>query len=82
MAKWLGFRAFTAMTWVQRLVGEQRSHKPCGVKIILFRTNSKHWADNSVTKTRVGGVRMGLFLSLVLCFFSQPMLIAISVDRT
>ena len=30
MAKWLGFWAFTAMVWVQSLVGELRPHKPQG----------------------------------------------------
>ena len=29
-SKWLGFWAFTAMTWVHSMVGELRSHKTCG----------------------------------------------------
>ena len=28
---WLGLGVFTAKAWVQSLVGELRSHKPCGV---------------------------------------------------
>ena len=31
MAWWLGFQAFTAVAWIQSLVGELRFHKPCGV---------------------------------------------------
>ena len=31
MVQWLGFSAFTAVAWIQSLVGELRSHKPCSV---------------------------------------------------
>ena len=30
MVQWLGLGAFTAVAQVQSLVGELRSHKPCG----------------------------------------------------
>ena len=32
MVQWLGLSTFTAVTWVQSLVGELRCHKPCGKK--------------------------------------------------
>ena len=32
MVQWLGLSTFTAVTWVQSLVGELRCHKPCGQK--------------------------------------------------
>ena len=32
MVQWLGFSTFTAVTWVQSLVGELRCHKMCGKK--------------------------------------------------
>ena len=28
LIQWLGFQAYTAMAWVQSLVGKLRSHKP------------------------------------------------------
>ena len=31
MIQWVGLGAFTASTWVQSLVGELRSRKPCGM---------------------------------------------------
>ena len=31
MVQGVGLGAFTARTWVQSLVGELRSHKPCGM---------------------------------------------------
>ena len=31
MVQWVGLGAFTARTWDQSLVGELRSHKPCGM---------------------------------------------------
>ena len=30
VVQWLGLYTFTAEGWVQSLVGELRSHKPCG----------------------------------------------------
>ena len=30
VVQWLGLCTFTATVWVQSLVGELRSHKPCG----------------------------------------------------
>ena len=42
VAWWLGFWAFTAMARVQSLVGELRSHKPCGAaKKIQPNNNNK-----------------------------------------
>ena len=32
MVQGLGLSTFTAVTWVQSLVGELRCHKPCGQK--------------------------------------------------
>ena len=39
MVQWVGLGAFTARTWDQSLVGELRSHKPCGMakKIFLIK---------------------------------------------
>ena len=39
VAEWLGFWAFTAVAWVQSLVGELRSHKSCGVAKKKIGTN-------------------------------------------
>ena len=32
VVQWLGLHTFTALAWVPSLVGELRSHKPCGQK--------------------------------------------------
>ena len=38
VVQWLGFGAFTAVAWVQPLVGELRSSKLCGMAKIKIKT--------------------------------------------
>ena len=46
IACWLGFRAFTAVAWVQSLIRELRSHKPNQKK------KKEEWKEKNIIKCR------------------------------
>ena len=54
VALWLGFQAFTAMAWVQSLVGELRSRKPLGQK----KKKSDNKMHHQSTRDPAAGRRM------------------------
>ena len=50
MVWWLGFGTFTAVAWVQSLVGELRSRKQCGVAKKKKKKNPNHFLCKKISR--------------------------------